>query len=78
MEKELRTYPFQTRFRSLKSKLNGQSTFMVNDTGVPISLWDISNPDMPIIQEFSKEGEHYMFGVNTDELKEFFLFNSDN
>lgn len=78
MERSLRTYSDQVRFRSLKSKLNTQSTFMMEDTGNPALIWDVTDSFHPKIQEMDLMDNHYMFGAKTDELKEFIVFNLQN
>jgi hypothetical protein len=75
---ELQTYPDQIRFRSAESLANPVSTFEIRDTGVPMMIWDITDPLRPAVQEFSKQGQEYLFGAETGNLKEYIMFNLNN
>lgn len=76
--RDLETFPDQVRFRSVESLSNPVSTFELRDSGHPLDIWDITDPIHPAVQEFTKENQVYSFGKETDQLKEFILFNEGN
>lgn len=75
--KSLQLYSNQTQFRSIESLDNTFSRFEVSNTSSSSRIWDITNPLEPKEQQFSGTTT-LSFGVNTETLKEFIVFDGSN
>ena len=67
----------QMIFRDPKTLNAASSTFELSNANNNIVIWDISNPIMPLNQQFELVDNTARFGVNTDELKEFIAFETN-
>lgn len=66
----------QMIFRDLSSLEQPSTTFQLSGTNV--TIWDISNPIEPSLQEVNDNGNQISFGVNTDaNLRQFIAFNGN-
>ncbi len=68
----------QMTFRDLTTIGQGITEFNVNGLGGNALIWDITNPLMPLSQQFSSTGQQASFSVPTDELKEFVAFDTQS
>ncbi|TPE44097.1 type IX secretion system sortase PorU [Pontibacter mangrovi] len=73
-ERQLKLYGAQTSFRSLQSIKQPVSTFILADTPNDASVWDVTNPLQPVVQQH----DNGRFSVATDVLREFVAFQGGN
>ena len=72
--RELGLYNDQTRFRSVESVSNAFSTYEINTNSENIQIWDITDPQNALNQEFSTDGSGKVkFGVSSSSLHEFII-----
>jgi hypothetical protein len=76
VERKLALYGNQTIFRSRGSLNNTTSTFFVADAG-NVTIWNITDPYTPAIQQYTLQSSQASFSTNTESLKEFIIFNND-
>jgi hypothetical protein len=68
----------QMDFRDINSLDQASTTYRLNlPSGTGLTIWDISNPLHPVLQEFSSSGNRAIFGVAGAALHEFIAFRSD-
>ncbi|MEM7109166.1 MAG: type IX secretion system sortase PorU [Bacteroidota bacterium] len=72
--RDLALYDDQTIFRSLESLENGISSYVVDNMSVPNRVWNITNRELPLSQTYTMEGTIARFTVESDDLKEFVVF----
>lgn len=73
---DLRFYKGQLLFRDLSSVLEGAVTrFEISGANENATVWDITNPLMPVNLELDLAGEMASFTLPTDSLHEFVAFN---
>ncbi len=68
----------QMIFRDLRSMGNLVSIFKIGDATASLKVWDITNPLAPNWQEASFAGSELSFGAETNELREFIVFNNNS
>lgn len=74
-ERQLSLYGNQTIFQSVHSTVNEISQFEIaNASGV--TVWDITNHDVPKNQTFATQGNKAVFSTPTATLRKFIVFNS--
>ncbi len=73
-ESLLGQYEPATVFRSPSSLNNAFSTFTVNNVSSGTVIWDITDPQNLLIQEFTLVGDQAIFGAQTQVLREFVIF----
>jgi hypothetical protein len=61
-------------FRSAKSLENAVSTFRIGNAYSQVTCWDVTDPFDPLVQQAQLAGTQLSFGVATDELRTFALF----
>lgn len=74
VQRDLQWYGQSTVFRSIESKENTSSTFVVSNADAQLNIWDISNKFEIVNQQYSLDGSTAKYEVETSELKEFVLF----
>lgn len=52
-------------FRDVKTLDQSSAIFRISDAGGNIKIWDITNPQIPLIQQTSLNGNKLEFGANT-------------
>lgn len=68
----------QTSFRDTRSLAQGTTTFVLDNAGSDITVWDITEPLQVRLQEVNSSGSSLRFGVATaDRLREFIAFRSN-
>jgi hypothetical protein len=73
----LALYGDQTLFRSAASTAQATSTFQVaNAAGA--TIWNVTDPNKPTVQEFSTNGSTAIFSANTGTLQELIVFNGSH
>lgn len=77
-KRDLAGYNTQTYFQSVESTLNANSTFIIKDLDHSFSIWDVTDPLHPNIQEYTKGNDNYSFGFESGILRKFILFNNEN
>ncbi len=77
VQRALRLYDGQTIFQSLASSSQSYSTFHIGGAATDMIVWDITNPQVPLLQNTLNSGEDVVFGVNTDTLRRFIAFDPD-
>ncbi len=68
----------QMNFRDPKTLNAATSTFEIANVNNNIMVWDVSNPLIPKNQQYNLTGNALSFGVNTTDLKEFVVFDSNS
>ncbi|HEY9046425.1 MAG TPA: C25 family cysteine peptidase, partial [Ohtaekwangia sp.] len=76
VQRKLALYGDQTIFRSEASTLNTTSTFQVNEANSSSTIWDITDPYTPAIQQYSLQNSTASFSATTATLKEYIIFNT--
>lgn len=76
--RNLKLYGSQTHFRSLQSRQNAISTFIMANVMSTTRIWDITKPLQPIEQKNAISRNNLSFGTITGELKEFIAFNDSD
>ena len=76
VERKLALYSNQTIFRSHTSLNNTTSTFTIADAS-NVTIWNITDPYTPAIQQHTLQSSQATFSVDTESLKEFIAFNND-
>ncbi|MDX5346264.1 MAG: type IX secretion system sortase PorU, partial [Hymenobacteraceae bacterium] len=78
-ERKLKLYGSQTAFQSLASVGAGNvSRFRIDGLPATAVVWNISNPLRPAQQQLTFSGSFGEFVAETDQLKEFVVFNGNN
>lgn len=67
----------QMSFRDKNTLAHSSSSFNLNNA-IGITIWDITNPQNPSIQETTNNGNTQSFGVETNILRNFVAFNSSD
>lgn len=78
IRKKLSLYNHQTFFRNIESTGNSNTTYKISNITPSSIIWDISDPLLPLNQNFSNINNAASFGVSTSELKEFVVFDKDH
>lgn len=79
IQRELNLYNNQTRFRSVQSLMNEFTTYEIDATGDDIQVWDITDPQNVLNQEFDKnESGKVLFGASSRSLREFVILKGNN
>ncbi|MEQ9424074.1 MAG: type IX secretion system sortase PorU [Cyclobacteriaceae bacterium] len=79
MQRELKLYDNQTRFRSVQSLANEFSTYEISAIGDDIQVWDVTDPQNVLKQEFDKnESGKVLFGASSRSLREFVILKGNN
>ena len=65
----------QMSFRDIKTLDFPTSTFQLSNAANS-TVWDVSNPLAPLNQQYDLVGNQLSFGVNTNSLKEFIVFDN--
>ncbi|MCP3932781.1 MAG: type IX secretion system sortase PorU [Bacteroidetes bacterium] len=73
--RELRMAGDQMRFRDLQTLGKNTSTFKLSNANNSITIWDISDPLKPKLQEVELVDSEIQFGTTTVEMREFIAFN---
>ncbi|MTI32594.1 type IX secretion system sortase PorU [Xanthovirga aplysinae] len=77
-KRKIQLYVDQTIFRSLQQNQNLTSTFLIDNVNANSMIWDISDPAIPKLQEFTLNESQGKFGTSTEGFKEFIAFNPQN
>ncbi|MEQ9426575.1 MAG: type IX secretion system sortase PorU [Cyclobacteriaceae bacterium] len=72
--RELKLYGNQTQFRSLQSISQDFSTYTISDAIGTVQVWDITDPQNALAQEFISDQNDVKFGSSSKELKEYVVF----
>ncbi|RNI26308.1 type IX secretion system sortase PorU [Rufibacter latericius] len=74
-QRQLKLYENQTSFRSLASKQNAVTTFLVGGITAPdAQVWDITDPLKPVKQLLSLSNGTARFSANSQQLREYLAF----
>ncbi|MFD3003397.1 type IX secretion system sortase PorU [Pontibacter toksunensis] len=73
-ERQLKLYGTQTSFRSVASMSAPVSTFRFVEEPAGATVWDVTNPLQPVVQEMSDVS----FSAPTDVLREFVVFQGNS
>jgi hypothetical protein len=76
--RDLRVTGNQMHFRDLNTRDYATSTFQIGDINNNYTVWDISDPLAPAIQEGTASGNSFSFGVNTASLRTFIAFHNQD
>lgn len=68
----------QMGFRDVRTTEHSNSTFELSGANSNTTIWDISDPLKPRLQETVSSGNQLSFGVNTSSLKQFIAFNNSD
>jgi len=52
-------------FRDLKTLTEPTATFRISGAGAGLKVWDVSNPQIPLVQKTTQSGGNVEFGANT-------------
>ncbi len=74
VERRLQRYGAQTSFRSLESKTSVSPGYEVGNVSTGNVIWDISDRETVINQQYIQSGTSASFGVVADGLQEFVVF----
>lgn len=74
--KRLQLYNNQTHFRAFESLQYPQATFVLSEANNNLMIWDVTNPILPINQQYQVSNQQAQFGTNTSVLREFIAFNA--
>ncbi|WP_240676169.1 type IX secretion system sortase PorU [Botryobacter ruber] len=74
LERQLKLYGDQTSFRSVQSLTTPASTFRIAGTPAGATVWDVTNPQQPVLQETTTAGSDLTFSAPTSLLREFVVF----
>ncbi len=66
----------QMSFRDVQTTAFSTSTFVLSNAGNNLTIWDVTDPLRPKIQETNQSGNQSSFGVETQQLREFIAFNN--
>ncbi|HEY9004675.1 MAG TPA: type IX secretion system sortase PorU [Ohtaekwangia sp.] len=77
VQRRLSLYGDQTIFRSGESVNNSTSTFQVSNVTDNSTIWDITDPYTPGIQQYNLQNGMAIFSTGTSSLREFVVFNSN-
>ncbi len=77
-ESPLAQHDPSTVFRSPASLNNAISTFNVNNADVETVIWDITDPQNSVIQEYTLVGDQAIFGAQTQVLREYVVFSGND
>jgi hypothetical protein len=66
----------QMIFRDLNSLKYPSTTFQLGNMTDNIAVWDITDPQRPLLQDGTRNGSQYSFGVPSSSLKTFVTFNT--
>lgn len=66
----------QMPFRDLNSLNFPSTTFQMGNITDNIAVWDITDPQRPLLQSGTRNGAQFSFGVNSTNLKTFIAFNT--
>lgn len=72
--RQLRMTGSVMEFRDLTSLAQAATTFRVSDVSGNLTVWDISNVQLPFIQQKTQNGSTLEFGAVTTTLKSFIAF----
>ena len=78
IERELKLYGKHTIFRSPQSLGQPQSTYVMGDAVADLTIWDITNPESILEQQYDLIGSEAIFGASSNDLKEFLAFSGND
>ncbi|MBX0334204.1 type IX secretion system sortase PorU [Pontibacter sp. HSC-14F20] len=70
-ERQLRLYGDQTNFRSVASMASPVSAFRLAGTPATTQVWDVTDPQRPVVQQTNASGSDLIFSAPTEILREF-------
>ncbi len=73
----LKPYGTQTHFRSLESLNHAISTWKISNTGSAFSVWDVTDPLVPVFQQTEISGSNLSFGAISGSLNEYIIFETN-
>jgi hypothetical protein len=73
-KRSLALYGNQTSFRSIASIGQAQTTFAMANAGENAQIWDLSNPQVPVLQKYTTNNDSAVFAFNTTSLTEMAAF----
>ncbi len=73
--RRLALYGDQTMFRSSGSLAQATSQYTITSATNQCTIWDISDPYTPALQQYTLQGETALFGNTANSLREFIIFN---
>lgn len=73
-EKALMLYGNQTSFRSIKSLNQTTTSYSVSNVNGSEIIWDVSDPQNVLAQNYSYTGAALEFGANSSSMHEFIIF----
>ena len=65
------------QFRSPQSLINATSTFRISNTNNNLMIWDVTDPQSAVIQEYQLQTDQAIFGANSQLLREYLAFEND-
>jgi len=77
-ERKLKLYGNETAFRSLESTKNQFSNFQISEVNTEVFIWDVTTPQNAISQSFEKINNSVNFTINSRNLHEFRIFQTNN
>jgi Peptidase family C25/FlgD Ig-like domain len=66
--RQLQMVGSQMGFRDLKTKQHAISAFQISNMDANVTVWDVTNPLLPLKQEGILNGSNFTFGANTNNL----------
>ncbi|MCB0704963.1 MAG: type IX secretion system sortase PorU [Saprospiraceae bacterium] len=74
VRRDLRMQGDQITFRDIKTLAHPSATFQLSEASGALTIWDITDAQIPVNQEYSQNGSTVSFGTSTTSLKEFVAF----
>lgn len=67
----------QVIFRAAEAVSQPASRFIIGNVSTRCTIWNVSQPYHPQLQEFIEEGNEAVFSAATDQLQEYVIFDED-